>query len=376
VITDFIKNPIGNIITDVFGESSDIVFNLAKTRIIETVNSISGTFVRATTATVEDHEDVIREVLSGEVRYQGQRRVHNFLPNSEDFTGWNKINVSSTSLVSTPFGIATKIVANGTIDPRIEQNVNLGAETLAGKDTLWSVSLWTDSGQPTDATLFLYDASIGDIETVDLTLTTTPQRFSIPNSFASSEADTNVIVRIDLKHTADSGDYIYAQWGQLQNKTGASDPTVPDSYVSTGVLSTPYHGANVDGVKYFLTTNGNSVASNVVTQAAGTPITDAIGYFGEPASTNKCTNYNANPASGAFAPTSVTTFNTNTTNLTAFDGGTGALFGVVDGSVAIAAAGLDAICPSGLLFKIDNSGGSGTAFIDISGIQGMLMHTH
>ena len=31
----------------------------------------SATFTRATTATVEDHEGIIRRVLSGEVRFQG-----------------------------------------------------------------------------------------------------------------------------------------------------------------------------------------------------------------------------------------------------------------------------------------------------------------
>lgn len=50
----------------------------------------------------------------------------------------------------------------------------------------------------------------------------------------------------------------------------------------------PFHGAMVDGVKYFATTNGNSVSSNVVTEATGTPISDATirGYLAEPARTN------------------------------------------------------------------------------------------
>lgn len=92
-----------------------------------------------------------------------------------------------------------------------------------------------------------------------------------------------------------------------------------------------------------------------------------IGYFGEPASTNKCINYNANPDSGAVTPTTVAAFNAATTNLTAFDTGSGCLFGIVDGTSAIAAAGLSAICTSNLLLKIDNSGGSGVGVIDVGG---------
>ena len=41
------------------------------------------TFTRATTATVEDHEGVIREVLSGEARFQGQRRVYNLAASTD-----------------------------------------------------------------------------------------------------------------------------------------------------------------------------------------------------------------------------------------------------------------------------------------------------
>jgi hypothetical protein len=76
---------------------------------------------------------------------------------------------------------------------------------------------------------------------------------------------------------------------QFENVTGQSIQT-PGEYVSVGVLSSPFHGAMVDGVKYFATTNGNTVASNVVTEATGSPISDATirGYLAEPARTNLC----------------------------------------------------------------------------------------
>lgn len=94
------------------------------------------------------------------------------------------------------------------------------------------------------------------------------------------------------------------------------------------------------------------------------------GWTGHPQRTNKCTNYNANPDSGAVTPGSAAAFNSATTNLTASDSGSGALFGVVDDAAELAAAGLSGICTSGLVFKIDNSGGSGAAKIDIGGTVG------
>ena len=56
-----------------------------------------------------------------------------------------------------------------------------------------------------------------------------------------------------------------------------------------------HHGANIDGVQYFQTTNGNSVTNNVVTEAVGRLLTtgdfmnDAdgpLGYTSESAATN------------------------------------------------------------------------------------------
>jgi len=61
----------------------------------------------------------------------------------------------------------------------------------------------------------------------------------------------------------------------------------PVSYSPVGNVL-PYHGAMVDGVKYFSTQNGNTVASNVVTEATGAaiPVGTLRGYRKEPASTN------------------------------------------------------------------------------------------
>jgi hypothetical protein len=52
---------------------------------------------------------------------------------------------------------------------------------------------------------------------------------------------------------------------QLEDVTGQSIQT-PSEYVSTNVLNTiPYHGANVDGVKYFDTDiNGIAISESTL----------------------------------------------------------------------------------------------------------------
>jgi hypothetical protein len=57
----------------------------------------------------------------------------------------------------------------------------------------------------------------------------------------------------------------------FENITGQTN-TNPSEPISVGVLSAPFHGAGVDGFKYFSTLNGNTVASNVVTEATGAHI--------------------------------------------------------------------------------------------------------
>lgn len=94
---------------------------------------------------------------------------------------------------------------------------------------------------------------------------------------------------------------------------------------------------------------------NIVVEASGTPITDAIGYFGEPASTNKCTNYNANPDAGL-------------TNVAFTDTGTGGSLTRVTDATELAAAGLDSICTSDYVYALVAD--TALAYADIAGATG------
>jgi hypothetical protein len=231
----------------------------------------SATFTRATVATVTDHEDVLRNCLSGEVRFQGARRVRNYVIASEDLMNANWA-VSGTGV---------KVSATEFSFPDINGGVTHSFTVAVGDRVSFSVTL-SGSG-----TITLVRANFG--ADLQVTLTATPQRFVIDGVATATGVGPYV-----YRRPGDTATSATIKYMQFENVTGQSIQT-PGEYVSVGVLSSPFHGAMVDGVKYFATTNGNTVASNVVTEATGSPISSATlkGYQQEGARTNLCLQSNA-----------------------------------------------------------------------------------
>ena len=156
--------------------------------------------VRATTATRVNSAGLVELV------------PYNLLSWSEDLSQWTaNTQIATTQLVANPLtGLnnatkITKVTSAG--DPWIVQNVTAGDGTFT-----YSAYLWTDSGQPTDVTLFLYNASITEVYTLSITLTTTPTRYEFSPTFANSGGNLNA--RIDLSGSA-TNQYIYAYAAQL-----------------------------------------------------------------------------------------------------------------------------------------------------------------
>ena len=259
-----------------FGSTPNPYFNLSlQTSLNPERSNGSGTptFTRASTAYQEDFEGKLNLVLSGESRFQGARRVKNlFATHSENFSsGWTlgtTVTVPTTNNVA-PNGASTAsnaVFAGGGNAGRLYQN----PAAVIGRT--YTMSFWVKSNTGASQTFRLIYDNTGF--TSDLTATTSWQRFSATDTNSTGNGAYGVWSNV----AADAYDLLV--WGaQIEDVTGQSNQN-PSEYVSVGVLSAPYHGANVDGVKYFSTLNGNTVASNVVTEATGAAINSSNAKFG------------------------------------------------------------------------------------------------
>lgn len=236
----------------------------------------TGTFTRATTATVRDNEGVLRTVPAGCARFEGARRVY------------NQWSVASEPTSSTGYHTATNVTFDSGIsgfagsayfaDASVTRTLRPLANSAALNRT-WLVSFYVqrdDGGVPDlngydDLTLTLDGSDILSGVTVTLVSGTLYRAVKKWTPTSSQE----VIVR---KYTGgfNNNNPIRATGFQLEDITGRADQATPSEYVSVGVLSAPYHGSGVDGVKCFPTDiSGNQI-----------PSTTLLGYQAQGARTN------------------------------------------------------------------------------------------
>ena len=239
------------------------------------------TFTNATIRTITDQDLVVRQVLSGEVRFGGFRRVQNIVPTPENISaggGWTISNSTVTSGATAPDGTATAFTLTATAASG--QFFRSQASTSTGLlNSVW-IRRRTGTGQIT-----IVKPDAGTADDVTASVTTSWKRFS--GSITGAQAGTNGFIGVLC---AINGDAVDVWHPQQESVVGQSNQN-PAEYVSVGVLSAPYQGANVDGVQYFPYLNGNTVASNVVTEVRGAAISSSIlgGYLPEPAATDLLT---------------------------------------------------------------------------------------
>ncbi len=235
----------------------------------------SPTFTRATTATVTDFEGLVRNVKSGEARFEGARRVENLVTYSEDFSNaiWQKAGTITPTVTSNtsmaPDGTLTADTFDYAANNSSAHLYQTGKSFVTGNTYTVSVYVKTSSGTDT-FNVKVWDG-VTDFLSPSLTATTTWKRFSYTITSTNTTSAANIAV-----YDSDTSAHQIIVWGmQLEDVTGQANKN-PSEYVSTNVkTAAPYHGANVDGVKYFTTQNGNTVASNVVTEATGAAISSA-----------------------------------------------------------------------------------------------------
>lgn len=218
------------------------------------------TFTRATTAYQQDFEAKWNAVLSGEARFQGARRVANMLTAAQ---GSETIGNAEWISGGTP---------NRTIDTSDfpEQTTQSVQFATAATDSGYQINGFFTIGNIYRTTLWIKGA-VGNEKTYvtdglntggELTATVNWTRQSL--QFTAANPALFIGPHI-------SGTTIKYAGILIENVTGQTNQN-PSEYVSVGVLSAPFHGANVDGVRYFDTLNGNTVASNIVTETTGAKI--------------------------------------------------------------------------------------------------------
>ena len=241
------------------------------------------TFTRATPKYVADWEGKLNLLLSGEAGFQGTRRVENKIfyaagygtTSSEVISlanGWAKGGGTSVSFSGANPTVITCLEADSTFNPPTTNSI-----FTVGHQYRVTVDMTLVSG----TTTFI----IRDYSTV--VYTSFSMQIGVRKKYT-----TNVFTATATNYaTFGGGDAttVYNIYSiMVEDVTGQSNQN-PAEYVSVGVLSAPYHGAGVDGVKYFSTQNGNTVASNVIAEATGAAISSAtlLGYNAEAAATNE-----------------------------------------------------------------------------------------
>lgn len=254
------------------------------------------TFTRTSTAVVEDFEGLLKTVKSGEARFRYGRRVANLLSKSElmadavwlkDTASTGVTPVLTDGYVTGPTGNATRVQLSrsGAGFSRVWQS--LSSIPTSGPQTIVQ-SLWmrTASGSGSQVVGFR-DGTAAVTNQYAVTVSGTWQRFSFTfsHSAAGQIPAFEILTWDSMAGTSTSIDIVVC--GCMSEFVDGQANQNPSEYVSNGVLPAPYHhGTAVDGVKYFDYTNGNTVSSNIVTEAKGAPFAQRPMYFCEGARTN------------------------------------------------------------------------------------------
>jgi len=352
------------------------------------------TFTRATAATFEDFEGVIRTVETSEPRFQGARRVENVLSNSTDFSTWSKVStVAVTAGQTDPNGGTTAFrmgVSGGAgwlyvalplikipFEATVQSSIWMRRVTGTGLIQCYAAQNGGQrqniTGITTEWQRFALNPVVRDLATGNVSFgpvintdgdeidiwhpqieVITGQTNQNPSEYVSTgvasatapELVTNGDFATDSDWTKGTGVTISggkANWNSTGNNLGitqggigfvvglfyevtytvsnyvsgsvrvrypniAAQSTANGTYTvivectgnltlymqGEGPVGAPAnlsvdnisvkqveHGANVDGVQYFNTLNANTVTSNVVTEAVGSPLTRANTQFGE-----------------------------------------------------------------------------------------------
>lgn len=257
--------------------------------------------------TVVDRKGITRTCEIGEARFEGARRVFNLLRRSNALTTspWtargtgsvveNDYSGSNPDLVGTNDPLYYTITGNGLGNSLFQTCVRTGAGLQGGilRPVKHTFSLEMCSGSVSSAVIKLGVTGGGTAAaSATVTLSSTWQRFAI----TGTPDGTSVYEVIISSASSGTINVRYIQLEDLAGETADASSNIPPSeYVSFDAITVTsqsinvYHGAMVDGVKYFETEHANTLnnTTKVVTEASGADITASLlkGCLLEPACT-------------------------------------------------------------------------------------------
>jgi len=213
----------------------------------------SGSFSRASTATVTDFEGLIKTVLSNEVRFENARRVENLATKSSGISSWS---ATGTAL----------IVSNNEVNlPANNDDINLNISTESVDDVyIFSVTLWGAEGETVKIAIWNYQLGQGTSSIV--TLTNSPVRYAVTRA-----STVNGLFRASIQKTASTtAANLFVKDIQVENVTGQSNQN-PAEYVSRDVGIIPVDfvaGDFTDNADGWVSNNGNSTLDFISTGLA------------------------------------------------------------------------------------------------------------
>lgn len=246
------------------GRRPSLSFRFINGTIVSTRGGVTPTFTRATTKLAIDWEGAPRLLLSGEVPFDGLRRVQNrVLGSSEDFSNanWSVLAASKTGATTIDGVACMEMNFTASSNAALFQSA---AHAVTGR---YAIRAYVRA-KTAPVTLRLgYGGTVPGDHSADFVV---PTAWTWIGGYSTADVASGSNFSIRNGSGGALCDFYVAKF-QFEDVTGQSNFN-PSEYVSLGVLASPWNGANVDGVKWFNTLNGNTVSGNVVTEATGAAI--------------------------------------------------------------------------------------------------------
>lgn len=224
------------------------LFATFKTSIAPEIGPLPLSYSRNLSARVRDWEGRSRLVPANCARFRGARIVENLLPSSDFSAGFTAITAT--------FNPSTRVLQSTGAGGRLTMN-GVSSSTVRGTSVVATVD--AEPGTVNTMTVAIYDLTAAVVR-AQWPITLQAGRKVYSRQFNGWIPGNALQLYIWPKDTgsAVSGDNIKVYVAQVEDVTGQSNQN-PASIISKGVLSFPFHGAGVDGIKCFDYANPNTV---------------------------------------------------------------------------------------------------------------------